>query len=138
MNKLSTIGLLAVALCGCQRPSAQTEELAPASLAKGQIVRYDLTYDALNHRPRMRWIVQLAYPLRMAGLDEQDYAQVKVFGLSDTTTFRVGTKFVFTYQTVPDARQTPWLTTYEWNAAESVSSGYAANPELIVDNVQVR
>lgn len=136
MNKLSTIGLLALGVWGCQRPGTEPDILAPTR-AKGQIIRYDITYDAQNEHPRPRWIVQLAYPAKMLGFGEQNFAQVKVFDLLDTTTFRVGTKLAFTYNKVPQSRQTPWLTNYEREAQQPFPAGYTPNPELMLSEMHL-
>jgi hypothetical protein len=136
MNKLSTLLLLALGLSGCQRASVGPKP-SPDFLARGQVVRYDLTYDAAGQNPRVRWIVQLASPLRVPGLDARDYTQVKVFNLVDTAAFRPGVKFKFTYRLVPQAGQTAWTTHYEHSARQDFAAGYAPNPELALDDIQL-
>ncbi|WP_210518866.1 hypothetical protein [Hymenobacter terricola] len=133
MNKLSTFLLLAAALSSCQKTAPIPGLATPG---KGQIVRYDLTYDEHNQAPRLRWIVQLAAPLSAKGWNNQDYTQVKVFDLPDTVTFRVGTKLSFTYQLVPQDQQTPWKTNYEWYSVPAYPPGYIPYPELALAEIQ--
>jgi hypothetical protein len=137
VNKFSTLLLLALGLGSCQRASVGPDA-TPDFLARGQVVRYDLTYDADGQNPRVRWIVQLASPQRVPGLDDHDYTQVKVFNLADTAVFRPGVKFKFTYQLVPQAEQTAWATNYERSAMQDFPAGYVPNPELTLDDVQLR
>jgi hypothetical protein len=137
VNKLATLLLLALGVGSCQRASVGPDA-APDFLARGQVVRYDLTYDADGQNPRVRWIVQLASPMRVPGLGDRDYTQVKVFNLADTAVFRPGVKFKFTYQLVPQADQTTWATNYEHSAMQDFPAGYLPNPELALDDVQLR
>lgn len=136
MNKLSTLLLLALGLSGCQRASIGPKA-APDFLARGQVVRYDTTYDAIGQHPRVRWIVQLASPLRVPGWGGRDYTQVKVFSLADTAIFRPGVKFRFTYRLVPEGQQTAWVTHYERSAMQDFPAGYLPNPELVIDDIQL-
>jgi hypothetical protein len=101
------------------------------------VVRYDMTYDAEGQKPRVRWIVQLASPLRVPGWGGRDYTQVKVFSLADTATFRPGVKFKFTYRLVPEQEQTAWATHYEHSTTAEYRAGYMPNPELVLDDVQM-
>ena len=134
--KNPAILLLALGLGSCLHANVDLQPIARPR-AHGQVVRYDLTYDAQNQNPRMRWIVQLAAPLKVEGWHRQEYAQVKVFGLADTTTYRVGTKLSFEYQLVPQVQQTPWLTNYERYAVPAYPPGYVPNPELVLHLVQI-
>jgi hypothetical protein len=137
VNKLTTLLLLlASGLSSCQRSNVGPKS-APEFLARGQVVRYDLTYDSIGQKPQVRWIVQLASPLRVPGRDGRDYTQVKVFSLADTATFRPGVKFKFTYRLVPEAEQTAWATHYEQSAMHAFPAGYLPNPELALDDIQV-
>lgn len=136
MNKLATLLLLALGLSRCQRAGVGPKS-SPDLLARGQVVRYDLTYDADGQNPRVRWIVQLASPLRVSGLGDRDYTQVKVFSLADTVVFRPGVKFKFTYQLVPPNQQTAWATSYEQSARQNFAAGYVPNPELALDDIQL-
>jgi hypothetical protein len=137
VNKLVSLLLLALGLgSGCQQ-SDTGPQATPEPLFRGQVVRYDLTYDAHGENPRVRWIVQLASPQRVQGWDGRDYTQVKVFSLADTTTFRPGVKFKFTYQLVPSSEQTAWATNYERSAVVAFPAGYLPNPELAITSVQL-
>jgi hypothetical protein len=136
VNKHFTLLLpLAIGLGSCQRSGVGPR---PDFLARGQVVRHDITYDANGEHPRVRSIVQLASPLRVRGHDDRDYTQVKVFTLGDTTTFRPGVKFKFTYQLVGPAEQTAWATNYEWSAMEGLPAGYLPNPELALADMQLQ
>ena len=137
MNKFATLLLLAVGLGSCQR-SGVSPRPADDHTARGQVLRYDLTYDAQGQNPRVRWIVQLASPMRVPGWGDRDYTQVKVFSLADTTIFRPGVKFNFTYQRVPEADQTAWATNYERSATQDFPAGYLPNSELAVNDVRLR
>ena len=138
MNKLSTLLLLALGLAGCHRSEVEPDAALPAAFSRGQVVRYDLTYDAQGQNPRLRWIVQLAAPMRVRGWNGRDFTQVKVFSLADTLTFRRGVKFNFTYHLVPQEQQTAWATHYERAAILDFPAGYVPNPELALANVQVK
>ena len=137
MNKLATLLLLALGLgSGCQ-PSDTGPHATPEPLFRGQVVRYDLTYDAHGENPRVRWIVQLASPQRVQGWNGRDYTQVKVFSLADTIAFRPGIKFKFAYQVIPFSEQTPWATNYERLAMQAFPAGYVPNPELALTSVEL-
>lgn len=138
MNKLSTVGLLALALGGCQQSEIRPDLPAAVVAAQGQIVRYDLTYDEHNQHPQGRWIVQLATPMRIKGWRNQEFTEVKVFTMPRSTRFRVGTTIRFTYKQVPQAQQTPWKTGYEWSSTQAYPPGYTPNPELVLAAVQAR
>ncbi len=132
MKKLFAFLLLASALGNCQQPA-----VAPAATTQGQVVRYQTVTDSQGQHPRVRWIVQLAAPLTVKGWNNHDYSQVKVFGLPDTVVFRAGTRFYFNYEVVPEARQTPWKTGYEWLAVPPGPPGYTPNPELALSAVKL-
>lgn len=134
VTKLTPLLLALLGLGSCQRSGVRPRAAADY-LARGQVMRYDVTYDAQGRNPRVRWVVQLASPLRVPGWGDRDYTQVKVFSLADTTTFRPGVKFRFTYQLVPQATQTAWATTYEQSAAQDFPAGYLPNPELVLHDV---
>ncbi|WP_046245037.1 hypothetical protein [Hymenobacter terrenus] len=136
MNKFGIL-LLAVALGSCQQFNIGSGAAAIA-LSRGQVVRYDITYDEHGANPRVRWIVQLASPLRMRGWNDREYTQVKVFSLPDTAVFRPGVKFKFTYRLVPAAQQTAWETGYERSAVLNFPAGYLPNPELALADVQLQ
>jgi hypothetical protein len=137
VNKFFTVLLLAFGLGSCQR-SDVGPHTAPIPLAKGQVMRYDITYDAQGQHPRVRWIVQLAAPLKIRGWNDRDFTQVKVFTLPDTTAYQPGVKFNFTYRVRPQAQQTAWATAYEWVSMLDFPPGYVPNPELELANVELR
>ena len=111
-------------------------DIAPTEpFIQGEIVRYQTTFDLHNQNPRTRWIIALDPPRTFTGTTGQVYAQVKVFGLADTVSFRAGTRLAFHYQQVPNAQQTPWLTSYERYAVPAFPPGDTAHPELQLTDV---
>ena len=117
--------------------NATTPDVAPTvPPIQGKIVRYQTTFDEHNQNPRTRWIVALDPPRTFPGTTGQAYPQVKVFGLADTSSFRVGTRLAFRYQEVPGTQQTPWLTPYERYAVPAMPPGYTAHPELLLFEVR--
>ena len=113
-----------------------TPDVAPtAPLLQGEIVRYQTTFDQHNQNPRVRWIIALDPPRTFMGTTGQAYSQVKAFSLSDTISFRVGTRLAFRFQEVPSDQQTPWLTFYERYAVPAFPPGYTAHPELQLADV---
>lgn len=118
--------------------NATTPDVAPTVPSiQGEIVRFQTTFDQHNQNPRTRWVVVLDPPHTFPGTTGLAYTQVKVFGLTDTISFRVGTRLAFRYQNVPSAQQTPWLTSYERYAMPATPPGYTAHPELQLFDVSL-
>jgi hypothetical protein len=134
MKKLFRLFALPL-LAACTHTTPDVAPIVPA--IQGEIVRYQTTFDQHNQNPRTRWIIALDPPRTFPGATGQAYSQVKVFGLADTVSFRVGTRLAFRYQEVPSAQQTPWLTPYERYAVPAFAPGYTAHPELLLFDVSL-
>jgi len=127
---LAGISLLAMSN-GCEKEAATPS----APLQTGRLVLLQTTIDDEGHRPRPRWLVDVA-PLSFAGLAGVAYQQVKVFDLPDTVVYKAGRYIKFHYQLVPQARHTPWRTAYErFNMAPGIAWGDKL-PELNLSDVQ--
>ena len=126
--------LAAAALCSCHNQTVTPQE--PAGWTMGRILRLDQTVDPQLHRPRPRWVMDLA-PLSLPGQADRPYSEAKVFGLGDTAVYRVGRTVRVHYQLVPYAQQTPWKTYYEYFNMAAMPPWTEPRPEITVTDAQV-
>lgn len=136
MKASSPLVLSSLSLLIMSNSCHKQDEISPADLVTGHILRVEQTFDQQMANPRPRWVVDLA-PLSVPGKANHPYAEAKVFGLGDTAVYRVGRTVQFHYQLVPYAQQTPWKTRYEYYNMAAVAPWTEPRPEIVVTDVQL-
>jgi hypothetical protein len=136
MKALYSFALVGTSLLAISSSCEKKVAAPSAPLVTGQLVRLETTVDAGGRRPQPRWGLEVS-PLSFPGWAGAQYQEVKVFGLPDTITYRPGRSIQFRYQFVPQAQQTPWRTSYEWNHTAQIPAWGERVPELALSDVHL-